>query len=304
VRFQLYRTWGRHQFRTPRGRVVGSGVATTMTVDLPPSSFAATMSTSTTSATNPKGPRVYLPGTTPGAWATTYLGSTVGHKVMTALTGLGLAGFVVFHMIGNLKLLPGGPESREAINAYAAFLKHDLGLLLWIARGGLLVIFVLHVATALRLKSKSATARPVPYYHQRTAQAGLASRTMLSTGLVILAFVLFHMAHYTFAWVHPVQAPDGTWTNYLALIDEKGRHDVYAMMVAGFSTPWIAVLYLVAQAVIAVHLSHGIRSSLQTLGLVGRRFSLVARWLGYAVALTVLAGNSAIVLAVWAGIVR
>jgi succinate dehydrogenase / fumarate reductase cytochrome b subunit len=262
------------------------------------------MSTSPTSATNPKGPRVYLPGTTPGAWASTYLGSTVGHKVLTALTGLGLAGFVVFHMIGNLKLLPGGPASREAINGYADFLKHDLGALLWVARGGLLAIFVLHVAMTVRLQAKTAGARPVPYVHQRTAQAGLASRTMLSTGLVIGAFVLFHLAHYTFAWVHPVQGADGTWTNYLGLTDEKGRHDVYAMMVAGFSTPWIAILYLVSQAVIAVHLSHGVKSSLQTLGLVGRRFSLAARWLGYAVALTVLVGNCAIVLAVWTGYVK
>jgi succinate dehydrogenase / fumarate reductase cytochrome b subunit len=262
------------------------------------------MSTSPTAATSPKGPRVYLPGTTPGAWAATYLGSTVGHKVVTALTGLGLAGFVVFHMIGNLKMLPGGPESREAINGYADFLKHDLGALLWLARGGLLTIFVLHVALALRLHSKTASARPVPYVHQRTAQATLASRTMLSTGLVILAFVLFHLAHYTFAWVHPVQAPDGRWVTYLDLPDEKGRHDVYAMMVAGFSTPWIAALYLGSQAVVAVHLSHGVKSSLQTLGLVGRRFSLAARWLGYAVALTVLVGNCAIVLAVWLGYVR
>jgi succinate dehydrogenase / fumarate reductase cytochrome b subunit len=262
------------------------------------------MSTSTTSAINPKGPRVYLPGTTPGAWATTYLGSTVGHKVLTALTGLGLATFVVFHMIGNLKILPGGPESREAINGYAYFLKHELGLLLWIARGGLLTLFVVHVAATLRLKAKTAGARPIAYAHHRTAQATLASRTMLSTGIVIFAFVLFHLAHFTFAWVHPVQAADGTWTNYLALTDEQGRHDVYAMMVAGFSTPWIAILYLVSQAVIAVHLSHGIKSSLQTLGLVGRRFSLAARWLGYAVALTVLVGNCAIVLAVWAGFVR
>jgi succinate dehydrogenase / fumarate reductase cytochrome b subunit len=259
---------------------------------------------STTSATNPKGPRVYLPGTTPGDWASTYLGSTVGHKVLTALTGLGLAGFVVFHMIGNLKLLPGGPASREAINGYADFLKHDLGALIWVARGGLLAIFVLHIAMTLRLKMKTATARPVPYHHQRTAQAGLASRTMLPTGVVIGAFVLFHLAHYTFAWVHPVQAPDGTWTNYLALTDEKGRHDVYAMMVAGFSTPWIAILYLVSQVVIAVHLSHGVKSSLQTLGLVGRRFSVAARWLAYAIALTVLVGNSAIVLAVLSGSVK
>ncbi len=259
---------------------------------------------STTSAINPKGPRVYLPGTTPGAWTRTYLGSTVGHKVVVALTGLGLVGFVLFHMIGNLKVLPGGPASREAINGYAYFLKHDLGAILWIARGGLLAIFVLHVALTLRLKAKTAAARPIGYARYQTAQATLASRTMLSTGVVILAFVLFHLAHYTFGWVHGVTLPDGTWVNYLDLKDDKGRHDVYAMMVAGFTTPWISVLYLVSQVVIAVHLSHGVRSSLQTLGLVGRRFSLAARWLGYATALVVLVGNCAIVLAVWLGYVR
>ena len=127
---------------------------------------------------------------------------------------------------------------------------------------------------------------------------------MLSTGLVIFAFVLFHLAHYTFAWVHPVQDAAGNWTNYLALTDEQGRHDVYAMMVAGFSTPWIAILYLVSQVVVAVHLSHGLKSSLQTLGLVGRRFSLAAGWLAVLTALTILAGNSAIVLAVFLGYVR
>jgi succinate dehydrogenase / fumarate reductase cytochrome b subunit len=257
-----------------------------------------------TTAINPKGPRVYLPGTTPGAWAGTYLGSTVGHKVVTALSGLGLVGFVIVHLIGNLKILPGGPESREAINAYAHFLKHDLGAILWIFRAGLLTIFVLHVVLTVRLKAKTANARPVPYAHYRPAQATLASRTMLSTGLVILAFTLFHLAHYTFAWVHGAQRPDGTWVNYLSLTDDKGRHDVYSMMVAGFTTPWISVLYLVSQAVIAVHLSHGVKSSLQTLGLVGRRFSLLARWLGYATAVVVLVGNCAIVLAVWLGNVR
>jgi succinate dehydrogenase / fumarate reductase cytochrome b subunit len=257
----------------------------------------------TPSAVSPKGPRVYTATQSPRAWASTFLGSTVGHKIVTALTGLGLAAFVVFHLIGNLKVLPGGPESRDAINAYADFLKHDLGVLLWLFRGGLLAIFVVHVALTLRLKARTAAARPVPYVHQQSVQASLASRTMLATGVVILLFTLLHLAHFTFAWVHDVQRPDGTWTNYLDLRDEKGRHDVYAMMVAGFSTGWLSVVYLVAQVVIAVHLSHGVASSLQTLGLVGRRFTPVARWLGYAVALTVFAGNAAIVIAIWAGFV-
>ena len=255
-------------------------------------------------AINPKGGRVYPPSSAPLAWVETYLASSVGHKIVTALTGLGLAGFVVFHMIGNLKVLPGGPASRDAINGYAYFLKHELGALIWLARGGLLGLFVLHIAMTLRLNAKTAAARPTPYAVQKSAQATLASRTMLSTGLVIGAFTIFHLAHYTFAWVHDVQRADGTWTNYLNLTDDKGRHDVYAMVIAGFSTSWISILYLVSQLVIGVHLSHGIKSALQTLGLVGRRFSLVAQWLAYAVAATVVAGNVLIVVAVWSGMVR
>lgn len=255
-------------------------------------------------AINPKGARVYATPAAPLAWVETYLLSSVGHKIVTALTGLGLVGFVVFHMIGNLKVLPGGPESRDSINGYAYFLKHDLGALIWIARGGLLAIFVLHVVLTLRLNAKSAAARPTPYAYQKSAQATLASRTMVSTGIVIGVFTVIHLAHYTFGWVHDVQRPDGTWTNYLNLTDEKGRHDVYAMVVAGFSTSWISVLYLVSQLVVGIHLSHGVRSALQTLGLVGRRFTLVAQWLAYAVAATVVAGNVLIVVAVWSGYVR
>lgn len=254
-------------------------------------------------AINPKGARVYATPSAPLAWVETYLLSSVGHKIVTALTGLGLAGFVVFHMIGNLKLLPGGPASRDSLNGYADFLKHDLGALIWMARGGLLSLFLLHITMTLRLKAKTAAARPMPYAVQKTAQASFASQTMLSTGLVIGVFTVFHIAHYTFAWVHDVQRPDGTWTNYLNLKDDKGRHDVYAMVVAGFSTSWIAVLYLASQLVIGVHLSHGVKSALQTLGLVGRRFSLVAQWLAYAVAVTVVAGNVMIVGAVWSGLV-
>lgn len=254
-----------------------------------------------TTAANPKGPRTYAPGQTAQDWATTFLLSTVGRKVLTALTGLGLAGFVVFHMIGNLKVFSG----RDSLNAYASFLKHDLGLLIWLARGGLLGLFLLHAALALWLNARTAKARPVPYVVHRTAQATFASRTMLSTGIVIGVFTLFHLAHYTFGWVHGVELvqPDGKvfFTNYLALTDDKGRHDVYSMVVAGFRTPWIAILYLVSQVPIAVHLSHGVKSALQTLGLVGRRFTPVAEGLAVAVAAAVFLGNCGLVLGVWAG---
>lgn len=255
---------------------------------------------SSTSAINPKGPSVSEAGKGATAWADTYLNTTVGQKVLVALTGSGLVGFVLFHMIGNLKLFS-GPES---INAYANFLKHDLGALIWIARAGLLGIFALHLTLALRLKYQTNAARPIGYYYQRSAQANPASKTMLQTGLVIGAFVVFHLAHYTFALVHDVTALDGSTVNYLTLKDAKGHHDVYSMLIAGFSTWWISAIYLVANVLLFVHLSHGIPSVFQTLGLVNRRFTQVVKMIGYGIAGTVLIGNLAIVLAIWTGAVK
>ena len=250
---------------------------------------------------HPKGPARPAPGTdAPG-----FLDSSVGAKVLVALTGLGLVGFVIVHLIGNLKLLPGGPESRAAINAYAHFLKHDLGAVLWVFRGGLLLIFVLHLALAVRLKLRSAAARPVGYAYPATAQAGVASRTMIWTGALIGVFVLFHLAHYTFGWVKKAEVAPGVSLNYLDLKDPRtGHHDVYEMTVAGFRNPVIAVLYLVAQVLLFVHLRHGIPSTFQTLGLKNARFRGPIDLLGLLIALFILVGNGTIVLAVWLGYVR
>ncbi len=289
-----------------------------------------------TAAINPKGPRTYAAGNTPTAWAKTYLASTVGQKILVGATGLLLVGFLVFHMIGNLKVLPGfeppsteakeraravamqkypgdataqqqyetayAPafESQEHLNKYAAFLKHDLGALIWIARGGLLALFVTHLFLALRLRAKAGEARPVGYTMHRTAQATIAAKTMLWTGVVVLLFAVFHIAHFTLGVVKPAQTPSGP-VPYMDLHDADGRHDVYSMVVAGFTTPWVCAIYILTQALLLVHLSHGIQSGLQTLGLVGKRFTPAAKWLGWGVATAIFAGNMVIVMGVWLG---
>lgn len=267
---------------------------------------------------HPKGPAEPPEGPDAGAFVRAYLNSSVGAKITVSVTGLGLVLFTVFHMIGNLKVLPGGTASRDAVNAYAHFLKHDLGLLLWIARAGLLALVVGHIFLAVRLHLRSRRARPVPYAFRRTAQATVASRTMLWSGVVIGLFILFHLAHYTMGWVkpavfdHPVRVaaeggtavvPAGTGVHYLDLRDEKGRHDVYNMVVAGFTNPYVSVLYLVVQLVLFVHLRHGIPSTFQTLGVKNARFRGPIDLLGAAVALLILGGNLAIVLAVGLGYV-
>jgi succinate dehydrogenase / fumarate reductase cytochrome b subunit len=237
---------------------------------------------------HPKGP----PETETARGAAPFLAalvdSSVGAKVVVALTGLGLVTFVVFHMIGNLKMFQG----PDAINAYAYFLKHSLGALIWIARAGLLAIFVLHIALVIRLHHRAVAARPVPYQFPGSVQATIASRTMKWTGIVVGLFTLYHLAHFTLGWLHGVN---------LEQLDGKGRQDVYAMVVAGFRSPVISGLYVAAQLALFVHLLHGIQSAFQTLGLKNRRFAGAIWWLGFAIALTILVGNLAIVLGVLLG---
>ncbi len=255
------------------------------------------MASATEYHSNPKGSPQLEPTEAPGPFLQGWLDSSVGAKILVALTGLGLAGFVFFHMIGNLKVFS-GPES---LNGYAYFLKHDLGALIWIARAGLLGIFVLHLFLALRLNFRARRARPVAYQYRGSAQATISSRTMLWSGLTVGLFVLFHLAHFTFAWVHGAEVEPGRVVSYLELKDAKGQHDVYSMVVAGFTTPWLVVLYVVAQFALFVHLVHGIQSSLQTLGLKNRRVAGPIKLLGLAIAATILLGNLAIVLGVMAG---
>ena len=276
-----------------------------------------------TAAINPKGPRAYPRTNSPLAWAEAYLTSTVGQKLLVGLTGLLLVGFLVFHMAGNLKMFSG----PEAMNDYAHFLKHAVGVWLWVARAGLLLLFLTHLFLALRLRWRAKAARPVGYRVMKHSQPLPASKTMVWTGVVILLFTGYHLAHYTLGLVHPAEptpnaaaddylnrrvheqqarlnlGPDAP-VNYLTLADDAGRHDVYAMVIAGFRTPYISAIYLVCQVLLFVHLAHGIQASLQTLGLVGKRFTPLAGWAGRLIAATILAGNVLTVAAVWAGWVK
>src|SRR5262245_20117737 len=136
---------------------------------------------SATTVRHPKGAPVAKPERGAVPFVRAIFDSSVGAKIIVALTGLGLVGFAIVHMIGNLKVFS-GPES---INNYAYFLKHDLGALLWIFRAGLLTIFVLHFVLAIRLTLRSRAARPVPYEHPGSVQATVSSRTMIWSGVVV-----------------------------------------------------------------------------------------------------------------------
>ena len=259
---------------------------------------------STTTVRHPKGPPDPAAGRGAVSFLWAFLDSSVGAKVTVALTGLGLVAFTLVHMVGNLKVFQGA----DAINGYAYFLKHNLGVLIWVARAGLLGTFLLHLTLAIRLKLRSRAARPVGYAHPGSAQATVSSRTMVWSGVAVGLFILFHLAHFTFAWITKVEVNPGEYVSYLDLKEprdpltgKEGRQDVYSMVVAGFTTPWLAVLYIVANAVLFFHLMHGIQSSFQTLGLKNARFRRAVRLFGYAVAATIFIGNVGIVVGVWAG---
>ncbi len=237
-------------------------------------------------------------------WATNIFTTSVGSKLLVAITGILLSGFVIIHLIGNLKLF-GGPDK---INAYAEFLK-ELGPLLWAARIALLTVLLIHLTLVIRLKSRSAWARPQGYYYTKTIQASQSSRTMLMTGIVIFLFILFHLAHYTFGLIEKKEVTDPVtgatvMKNYTELKDAKGRHDVYQMVIHGFTSPVISIFYLLCQLVLMVHLSHGLQSVFQTLGLNSPRIQPTIYWIAHLIAILIVLGNSAIVVAVLFGYVK
>ena len=216
--------------------------------------------------------------------------STIGAKALMAATGLLLLAFVLAHMAGNLQVFAG----REKVNAYAAFLK-GLGPGLWIARIGLLAVFVTHVWAALRVSRRSREARPVGYEEKRNLCTSYAARTMLVSGLLVLAFVIFHLLHFTLGAYDPA----GVYER----LDAAGRPDVYGMVIAGFRHVPTTVAYVIAQAILCLHIAHGGSSFFQTLGLRSRRSRRCADLAGPVLAAVILLGNVSMPLAVAAGMI-
>jgi succinate dehydrogenase / fumarate reductase cytochrome b subunit len=217
--------------------------------------------------------------------------SSLGSKYVMAVTGLGLIGFVLGHLGGNLLIYAG----RDALNAYGHALESRPAFL-WTARIVLLAIFLIHVALGLRLWRQNRVARPIRYFYEDTVQATWASRHMLLTGLVILAFLVYHLLHFTFG------VTDRAHFKYQLPADPATHYrDVAAMVVGGFAQPAVSLGYVVAQVFLGLHLWHGAGSWFQSLGLNGRRSLRGVRIFGMAVAAVVVMGNCSIPLAILLG---
>jgi succinate dehydrogenase / fumarate reductase cytochrome b subunit len=216
--------------------------------------------------------------------------SQLGKKIVMAVTGIVLFGFILGHMLGNLKLYLG----PHALNGYAEGLR-DLGepftprtFLLWVARSVLLVSVVMHITSATQLTLINRKARPEDYTKRDWIAANYASRTMRWGGVIILLFVIYHLMHFTFGAVHP----------------DFVRGDVYHNVVTGFRVPWVSGFYMVAQLALGMHLYHGLWSLFQSLGWNHPRFNPLRRVFAQTFAVVVTVGNVSFPIAVLTRLVK
>lgn len=208
--------------------------------------------------------------------------STIGKKALVAITGAILFGFVIGHLTGNL-LLFAGPE---AYNAYAAGLKANLALL-WGVRILLLVSVVVHIAMTMQLAGRNAAARPSAYRKPRQdLVTTYAARTMVLSGPLVFAYILFHLAHFT--------APG------LSIGGSFDPHDVYMNVIHGFRVWWVSAIYIFANILLGLHLYHGGWSLFQSLGANHPKYNVWRKRAAVALALFVAGGNVTIPIAVMA----
>ena len=215
----------------------------------------------------------------------TFLGSTVGRKVVMAVTGVALVGFVFVHMIGNLQLYLG----REPLEHYAVFLHTMLhGAGIWLFRATMITAVGLHVWAATTLTLDSWAARPQGYRLWKAKESTYASRTLRWGGVMLAMFITYHLLHFTIGSAHP---------DFVA-------GAVYDNVVAGFRVWPASAIYIAAMVVLGLHLDHGVWSLCQTLGLQHPRYKGLVRVAARAFALLIVAGNISFPIAVLTGVVR
>lgn len=215
----------------------------------------------------------------------TFWQSTNGKKVVMAVTGLMMFGFVVGHMLGNLQMY----ESPEHINAYGHFL-HSLGELLWLERGIILLAIALHITATIQLALRSKAARPIGYSRKQAINSSYASRTMYWSGPIVLAFIILHLLQFTAGYLHPqAQFVPG---------------DVYHNVVSGFHVWWVSAWYIFAISLLGLHLSHGLWSMFQSVGLAHPRISPLLKIAAKSIALIIVLGYISIPISVLLGFIK
>jgi len=214
-----------------------------------------------------------------------FTSSSVGLKVVMAVTGLVLFGFVFVHMLGNLQMFL-GPEPMNHYGKLLRELLHGGGI--WVARAGLLAAVALHIGAAWSLTRTSWKARPVAYKVVAHDASTYASRTMRWSGPILFLFIVYHLLHLTVGSVHP------------GFVQE----DVYRNVIVGFSVWPVAVFYVVAMLALGLHLRHGVWSLLQSLGVSHPRWNAVRGAAAWIFTTLVVLGFLSVPLAVLAGVLK
>ena len=211
--------------------------------------------------------------------------------MIVAVTGIVLIAFVIGHLLGNLQIFLGA----DWVNSYAEHLR-SLGPVLWAIRVFLLTAFILHIVYTISLAIENRRARPVQYKRKDHIKATLASRYMAMSGLIVLVFVLYHLAHFTVRVTDP---------RFLLLkADPLNRYDVYSMMVYGFQNVYVSGFYIIGLFLLTLHLTHGMSSFLQSLGLNDEKLAPRLAGAGRILAWSIFIGYTSIPVAVLLHLVK
>ncbi len=224
------------------------------------------------------------------SWIVGFYRSAIGKKAVMAVTGVFLFGWILLHMLGNLKVYTGAGH----YNAYAAFLI-TMGAPLLPAKGALIAVRTLlliavwlHIQAATQLTVMNRKARPIPYAGRDYVSATYAARTMRWGGVIIILFVIYHLLHLTFGTVHP----------------DFVEGDVYHNFVTGFQVWWVSAFYIIANLALGMHLYHGLWSMFNSLGLSHETFNRWKRAFATVFAVAVTVGNISFPIAVLAGVLH
>lgn len=212
--------------------------------------------------------------------ATRFWSSTVGKKIVMAVSGIIMIGFLILHMAGNLQLF----ESAAKLNAYSAFLHGPASELLWVVRAVIFVAVIAHIVSAYQLTMLDRAARPVPYAQRKLQAATIGSRTMRVGGVLLAIFIVLHLMHFTTLTLQPAQLAKG---------------DVYGNVIVSFRIWWVTAFYVVAMIALGLHLYHGAWSSARTLGFEQGNANPFRRPVAIAIAVILWAGFTIVPVAVF-----
>ncbi len=224
--------------------------------------------------------------------AARFYSAPIGKKAVMAITGVILVGYVVAHLLGNLQIYSSDPEQ---INRYAAFLHNPANAIpLWIARSVLLLAVILHIVASIQLFNQNRAARPVSYYKKDDVPTSYAARTMIWSGPIVAAFVIFHVLHLTVGAILPTRDVGGNAIT----------PDVHYNVISGFQNYAVSGFYIFAMILLCMHLYHGVWSMFQSLGISHPKYTPKLKKFAAILAILIAIGNCSIPIAVMTGLLN